>query len=415
MVNALICLVGIAVLFAAALALSLDRARINWRTVGLAFALQFLLAGIILYFPPGVALLEQASLAVGAVLGYAREGIEFMFGDAGTGKLGFIFAFQVLPSIIFMSSLISVLYYTGIMQWIVRLIGGSLSRLLGTTAPESLSAAANIFIGQTEAPISIRPFLAGMTRSELFAVMVGGMATVAGSAMAGYAAIGIELKYLIAASFMAAPGALAMAKLTVPETDTPKADVTATAAFEDDAAGDEPPVNLIDAAAKGASSGLLLAVNVGAMLVAFIALIALVNGGIGWLTSLVGIEGITIEYLLGLLFSPIAWLLGVPWAEVQVAGSYIGQKLVLNEFVAYLDFVANRDTMATHTQAVVIFALCGFANFASIAILLGGLGMMAPSRRPEIARLGVRALIAATLANLMSAAIASFFLHLGAL
>lgn len=398
------------VLVGAAVLLSLDRRNINWRTVGFGLGLQTALGALVLYVPAGQDILAAITNGVGAVLQYAQDGISFMFGEVGTGNLGFIFAFQVLPAIIFFSSLISVLYYIGAMQWVIKIIGGALRRLLHTSESESLAAAANIFIGQTEAPIAVRPFLAGMTRSELFAVMVGGLATVAGATMAGYVAIGVELKYLIAASFMAAPGALAMAKILIPEDPD---HVPRTSVDEIDL-GDDAPVNVIDAAAKGASSGLLLAANVGGMLVAFVALIAMVNGGMGWLGGLLGFPELSLELVLGYLFSPIAWLIGVPWSEAVQAGSYIGQKLVLNEIVAYINFMADGTTLSDHTQAVVIFALCGFANFSSIAILLGGLGVMAPSRRDEIAKYGLRALAAASIANLMSAAIASFFLLLAA-
>ena len=407
--SALICLLGMAVLVGIAFASSTNRSAVNWRTVGLALLLQALLGALVLYVPAGRVVLEGITLGVGQVLNYAKDGIAFMFGDmAFSDKMGFIFAFQVLPAIIFFSSLISVLYYIGAMQWIVRIIGGGLSKLLKTSSSESLAAATNIFIGQTEAPIAIRPYLSRMSRSELFAVMVGGLCSVAGATMAGYVAIGVELKYLIAASFMAAPGGLAMAKLLIPaEHDGPPVIPNAVDEVEDVS-----PVNVFDAAAQGATSGMHLAVNVGAMLIAFVAIIALLNGGLGWLGSLVGFSNVSIEGLLGYAFSPIAWLLGVPWAEAGEAGSYIGQKLVLNEFLAYINLVANGDSLSDHTRAVVTFALCGFANFSSIAILLGGLGVMAPSRRSEIATLGLRALLAATLANLMSAAIASFFLHL---
>lgn len=418
--SALVCLLGIAALVAIALLCSTNRAAVNWRTVGLALLLQAALGALVLYVPAGRVLLESITAGVAQVLNYAQDGIAFMFGDmAYSDKMGFIFAFQVLPAIIFFSSLISVLYYIGVMQWIVRVMGGGLSKLLNTSSPESLAAATNIFIGQTEAPIAIRPYLAGMTRSELFAVMVGGLCSVAGATMAGYVAIGVELKYLIAASFMAAPGGLAMAKLLLPADDpsVPPSEQSDPVEPATDSAGvdtieDETPANIFDAAAQGATSGMMLAVNVGAMLIAFVALIALVNGGMGWLGSLVGVSDLTLEGILGYLFSPIAWLLGVPWSEAVQAGSYIGQKLVLNEFLAYINLVANTDGLSDHTRAVVTFALCGFANFSSIAILLGGLGVMAPSRRNEIATLGLRALLAATLANLMSAAIASFFLYL---
>ena len=419
--SALISLLGIATLVAIAFACSTQRSAINWRTVGLALLLQAALGALVLYVPSGRVLLENITDFVAQILNYAQDGIAFMFGDmAYSDKMGFIFAFQVLPAIIFFSSLISILYYVGAMQWIVRVLGGGLSRLLNTSSPESLAAATNIFIGQTEAPIAIRPYLAGMSRSELFAVMVGGLCSVAGATMAGYVAIGVELKYLIAAGFMAAPGGLAMAKLLLPA-DPVTADQSSTALSDaEDAAvesltesADETPANIFDAAAQGASSGMMLAVNVGAMLIAFVALIALVNGGIGWAGGLVGFEQLTLEGILGYLFSPIAWLLGIPWSEAVYAGSFIGQKLVLNEFIAYINLVGSSDGLSDHSRAVVTFALCGFANFSSIAILLGGLGVMAPSRRPEIATLGLRALLAATLANLMSAAIASFFLYLG--
>ncbi|MEM7077610.1 MAG: NupC/NupG family nucleoside CNT transporter [Pseudomonadota bacterium] len=408
--NALICLLGIAVLVVLALLLSTDRRNVNWRTVGFALALQAGFGAIVLYVPPGQALLGALTDGVGAVLSYAQDGIAFMFGDLGRGNFGLIFAFQVLPAIVFFSALISMLYYLGIMQWFVRIIGGLFRSLLKTSAPESLSAAANIFVGQTEAPIAVRPFLARMTRSEFFAVMVGGLATVAGGAMAGYVAIGVELKYLIAASFMAAPGGLAMAKILVPE----RADAPLINRVEQLDAPEDAPVNVIDAAAKGATQGMQLAVNVGAMLIAFIALIALLNGALGWMGGLVGFPHLTIELVLGYLFSPIAFLLGIPWLEAIDAGSFIGQKLVLNEFVAYINLIEQGGHLSDHTKAVVTFALCGFANFSSIAILLGGLGVMAPERRGEIATMGLRALLGASLANLMSAAIASFFLLLGA-
>jgi CNT family concentrative nucleoside transporter len=267
-----------------------------------------------------------------------------------------------------------------------------------------MASAANIFIGQTEAPLVVRPYISGMTRSELFAVMVGGLASIAGSVMAGYAALGIEVKYLLAASFMAAPGGLMMAKIMIPETETP--------VDPEDQAGldNQQYVNIFDAAAAGAMTGLQMAAAVGAMLLAFIALIAVLNGILGWAGALVGFDSITLEMLLGYLFQPVAFLLGVPWSEANIAGSLIGQKLVLNEFVAYISFLNEAEGLSPLSQAIVIFALCGFANFSSIAILLGGLGALAPNRRDDISRLGIRALCCATLANLMSAALAGFFL-----
>lgn len=408
MLKAIICLIGILLLVGIAFAFSTDKKNINWRTVGYGLLLQAGLCALVIYIPAGQALLAWVSEGVGRVFSYAQNGIEFMFGDIGNGNIGFIFAFQVLPAIVFFSSLISVMYYLGITQWFVRIIGGALRSLLKTSAPESFSAASNIFVGQTEAPITVRPFLSGMSRSELFAVMVGGLATVAGGAMAGYIAIGIEIKYLVAASFMAAPGAIAIAKLLVPE----QADAKLINSVEELGGIDSDSVNVIDAAARGASSGLVLAVNVGAMLIAFVALIALINGLMGAMGGWLGYPNLTMELVLGYVFSPLAWMLGIPWEEARLAGGFIGQKLVLNEFVAFIELVENGAELSEHSRAVITFALCGFANFSSIAILLGGLGMMAPDRRPEIAQMGMRALLAASIANFISAGFASFFLML---
>ena len=397
----MLALVAIAVLF------SENRRAINLRTVGAAFAIQAGFAALVLYLPAGQVALAAVSEGVQHVIDYADAGINFLFGDLGRKKLGFIFAFNVLPVLIFFSSLVAVLYYLGIMQKVVGIIGEFFHRVLGTGHTESLSATANIFVSQTEAPLIIRPYIGGMTRSELFAVMVGGMASIAGSLLVGYANMGVELKYLIAASFMAAPGGLLMAKLIVPEQDTLQT-TAAEVAFDDG----ERPANVIDAAASGAVSGMKLAVNIGSMLIAFIALIALLNGAIGGIFGWIGLPGVSLQGILGAIFSPIAYALGIPWSESMEAGSLIGQKLVLNEFVAYVDFIKIHEALSTHTQVVVTFALCGFANFSSIAILLGGLGSLAPSRRPEIARMGLKAVLAGTLANLMSAALAGFFVSL---
>lgn len=404
----MISLLGIAFLLFVAWLLSVNRSAINWRTVGGAFLLQATVAVLVLYVPAGKAALAAAAHGVGAVLGYSAEGIAFLFGPAVDDHFGYVFAFRVLPVIVFFSALISVLYYLGIMGWVIRLMGGALQKALGTSRPESLSAAANTMIGQSEAPLVARPFIPTMTESELFAVMVGGMASIAGSVMAGYAAMGVELKYLIAASFMAAPGGLLMAKLMIPETEPPKNDL------EDLSDVDVmKSANVFDAAASGALAGLEIAAAVGAMLIAFIALIAMLNGIVGWAGGLVGFPDATFQSILGTLLQPLAWLIGVPWHEAQQAGGFIGEKLVLNEFVAYSDFAVYKDGLTPITQAVVTFALCGFSNFSSIAILLGGLGAIAPTRRDDIARLGLRALAAATLANLMSAALAGLFLSLG--
>lgn len=399
--------VGIVVLLAIAFAASTNRKAINLRTVGIAFLLQVLIGGFVLFFEVGKNVLASMSRGVSSVIGYANDGISFLFGSlASQDTLGFIFAIQVLPVIVFFSALVAVLYHIGVMDWIIKILGGGLQKLLKTSRPESLSATANIFVGQTEAPLIVKPFIASMTKSELFAVMVGGLATVAGSVMAGYVTIGVELKYLIAASFMAAPGGFLMAKMIVPETETPKEDLADLEIQE------EKPVNVIDAAASGAANGMQLALNVGAMLLAFVALIALLNGLLGGIGGWFDHPTLTLQEILGYVFAPVAWLLGVPWNEAVIAGSFIGQKVVVNEFVAYLDFINYRDTLSAHTQAIVTFALCGFANLSSIAILLGGLGGMAPGRRKDIARLGLRAVLAGSMANLMSAAIAGFFLSL---
>jgi len=424
--------VGIFVLLAIAFALSYKRSAINWRTVSLAFALQIFLGAFVLYIPAGKDVLASMSNGVQHVIDSAKAGIDFLFGGLGTDAMfgngvGFVFAVRVLPVIIFFSSLIAVLYYTGIMQWVINIIGGGLHRLLGTSKPESLSATANIFVGQTEAPLVVKPYIAGMTRSELFAVMVGGLASVAGSVLAGYAGLGVELKYLVAASFMAAPGGLLMAKILMPEVDDEKVkeqDEKEVVFGEED----NKPTNVIDAAAQGASSGLMLAANVGAMLLAFIALVALLNTIIVGVTtfeisgvSLTAIANsvfesnlteISLKEIFGLLFAPVAYIIGVPYEEMMVAGNFIGQKIVVNEFFAYANFVEIRETLTPTTQAIITFALCGFANLSSIGILLGGIGAMAPSRRKDIAQMGMKAVLAATLANLMSAAIAGTFLSL---
>ncbi len=401
-------LLGIILLVAIALVFSQNRQAINWRTVGGAFAIQTGIAITILYFPPGVSALLAATDFVANIISYADAGIGFLFGAVGNKSLGFIFAFNVLPVIIFFSALIAVLYHLGIMKLIINVIGGGLQKLLGTSRPESMSAAANIFVGQTEAPLVVRPFIPKMTESELFAVMVGGLASIAGSIMAGYAGIGVELKYLLAASFMAAPAGLMMAKIIAPETATPN---NALAQVDADDSG---YTNVLDAAASGASAGLQLALNVGAMLLAFVALIALLNGLIGWAGGLFGYPELTFEIILGYVLAPLAWAIGIEWSEAMVAGSFIGQKIVVNEFVAYLSFVDVAQDLSPKTQAIVTFALCGFANFSSIAILMGGIGAMAPKRRPDIARLGLKAVLAATLANLMSAALAGILIGLQA-
>ncbi len=394
---------GVFVVLGIAFLLSSGKKSIKPRTILGGLAIQITFAFMVLEWEFGRKLLLGLSNLVQNVINYAGEGIAFVFGPAAdTQGFGFVFAFQVLTIIIFFSSLISVLYYLGIMQIIIKLLGGALSKLLGTSKAESISAAANIFVGQTEAPLVVRPFIAGMTKSELFAVMTGGLASVAGSTLAGYALLGVPLEYLLAASFMAAPAGLIMAKMMMPETEEVE---------EKDFVmeKDQTSVNVVDAAARGASDGLQLALNVGAMLLAFIALIALLNGVLGGISGWFGFEGLTIQSILGVIFAPLAWAIGVPWAEAVQAGSFIGQKLVLNEFVAYTAFAPEIANLSPKTVMVISFALCGFANLSSLAILLGGLGAMAPNRRPDIARLGIRAVAAGMLASLLSAAIAGMF------
>jgi CNT family concentrative nucleoside transporter len=379
---------------------------IRWKTIAIALALQVSIGAFVFGVPGGRAFLLWSSKCVNEAIGAGNTGVDFLFGPltADGNSLGFIFALRVLPMIIFFSSLIAVLYHIGVMQWVIRLIGGGLRILLGTSRAESLSAAANIFVGQTEAPLVVKPYIPKMTSSELFAVMVGGLASVAGSVLAGYAAMGVDMKYLLAASFMAAPGGLLFAKLMKPETEEPREAVMAFAS------GDDAPANVLDAAASGAATGLKLALNVGAMLLAFIGLIALMNLLLESVGNFWRLPGLSLQGLLGNLFAPVAWLTGISPAEMTSAGSLIGQKVVLNEFVAYGEFATMQGAMSEKTRAICSVALCGFANLSSIAILLGGLGVMAPSRRSEIARMGLRAVLAGTLSNLTSAAIVGLFI-----
>lgn len=398
-------LVGIFVVLGIAFLFSNNRKAINPRTILGGLAIQVSFAFIVLKWEAGKATLQWLTDGVTNIINYANEGINFLFGGMFAAKgIGFVFAFQVLPVVIFFSALISVLYYIGVMQWIIKMIGGPLAKLLGTSKAESMSAAANIFVGQTEAPLVIRPYLSKMTQSELFAVMTGGLASVAGSVLVGYSLLGVPLEYLLAASFMAAPAGLVMAKMIVPETEPIKEDEQ----FEMEK--DEQSTNVIDAAARGASDGLKLALNIGAMLLAFIALIALINGLLSGIGSLFNYDGLTLQKILGFLFAPLAFAIGVPWSEAVTAGGFIGQKLILNEFVAYSSFAPQIPELSAKTVAIVSFALCGFANISSMGILLGGLGSLAPNRRSDIARMGLKAVLAGMLASLLSASIAGMFI-----
>ncbi|MXX74689.1 MAG: NupC/NupG family nucleoside CNT transporter [Holophagales bacterium] len=396
-------LIGLLVIPGIAWLLSTNRFRVRWRTVVTGIAIQFVLALLILKTAPGEVFFEWATRAVTAFLAFADDGSRFVFGQ------GFDlvpFAFRVLPTIIFFSSVVAVLYHLGVIQRVVKLFAVVMTTVMGTSGPESLSASANIFVGQTEAPLLIRSYVGNMTRSELMAVMTGGFATVAGGVMAAYVGMGIPAGHLIAASVMSAPAALVMAKLMIPETEADK--VSAKADFK----VKTPWANMIDAAAQGAGDGLKLALNVGAMLLAFIALVALVNGLLGPVGGWIGLPGLNLEMILGFLFRPLAWVMGVPWAEADAVGTLLGLKTAANEFVAYSRFedISAENQLSERSRAIATYALCGFSNFSSIAIQIGGIGGIAPERKSELASLGLRAMIAGTLACLQTATIAGLLL-----
>ena len=396
---------GALVIFSVAWLCSTNRKSIRWRTVLPALALQISFGAIALYIPQGRKVFACMASGFSHVLGYADTGIRFLFGSLADHNItGFVFAINVLSVIIFFSALLSILYHLGIMQFVVKFFGGILGKILKTSKVESLYAVANIFLGQSESPLAIKPYISRLTHSELFTAMTCGMAAVAGAVLGGYAQMGVDIKFLIAASFMAAPGAVFIAKILVPETEKASDNMIDVQ--------HEKHANVLDAAASGASAGVRLAMNVGAMLLAFMALIALLNGILGWIGSFFGDPGLSMQQVLGYVFSPIAWLLGVPWTEAVTAGGLIGQKIIINEFVAYAELSHLQKLLSEHATAVVTFALCGFANLSSIAIQLGLFGSIAPERRSEIARMGLLAVLAGTLSNLMSAAIAGFFLAL---
>ncbi|WP_299322177.1 nucleoside transporter C-terminal domain-containing protein [Parasphingopyxis sp.] len=401
---------GILVILLIAFLLSANRRAIRLRVVAAAFALQAGMAVLVLYTPWGRAGIGTAAQGVSSLLGYAQEGTNFIFGPMASPELGGnSFALSALTVIIFFASLISILYYLGIMQLIVKWVGGAIQIVTGITRVESLAAASNIFVGQSESPLVIRPYLAALTKAQLFTLMSVGMAGVAGTILAAYAALlGSEaLPFLLAAAFMSAPGGILMAKIMMP--DEP-GDITEPEA-QPVGADDEPePANVIMAAAQGAQTGVKLAVAVGAMLLAFIALVALANGLLSGIGGWFGIEELTFQQLLGYIFAPIMFLIGVPWEEAGLAGSLFGEKIVLNEFVAFISLGAVEGQLSTRSYAIVTFALCGFANFSSIAIQMAVTGGLAPNQRPMIAKLGIRALAAGSLANLMSAALAGLLL-----
>jgi concentrative nucleoside transporter, CNT family len=408
----LIGIAGIVIILAIAVLLSSNRRAIRLRVVGAAFGLQATLAVLVLYVPAGKAVIESLARGVSALLGYAGAGTQLIFGRLATDpNFGTAFAFSALPVIVFFASLVAVLYYLGIMQFIIRWVGGGIEWVVGVSKVEALCAAANIFVGQSESPLVIRPYLAGLAPSQLFTVMSVGMAGVAGTILAAYAALlgPASLPYLLAASFMAAPGGLLMAKIMMPD------DPQVTGALADSALAvapvdpEEQPANLIMAAAMGAQTGVKIAVAVAAMVLAFVALVALANGLLGAAGSWIGRPDLSFQLILGTLFSPLMYLLNIPASETAAAGGLLGTKVVLNEFVAFIDLGQMKD-LSPRTVAVVTFALCGFANFSSIAIQMASTGSLAPNQRPMIAKLGLKALVAGSLANLMSAALAGLLI-----
>jgi len=404
-------LLGVAAILFLAFLLSNNKKGIRWRAVLSTFALQIVIAIFVLMTPWGKGVLESLSAGFQALLNYANDGINFLFGSLVPDMANneFSFLVMVLPVIVFFGALMEVLYHLKIMQLIVKFFGRALQFVTQTRPVESLNAVANIFVGQTEAPLSLKPYLPSISKFELFTLMVSGLASIAGSVLLGYIAMGIDAKYLIAACFMSAPAALLMAKIIMPDPAP-----TVEESREVFAMGEgERHRNVIMAAAVGTQSGLKLAVNVGAMVLVFVALIALVNGILGWFGSLFGFDGLSLQLMLGYVFAPLMYLLNVPADEIVIAGGIFGEKIVTNEFIAYLSLADIQDTLSPTTVVILIFSLCGFANLSSIGILLGGLGTLIPDRMGDIAEMGVKAVIAASLANLLNAAIAGILVGLG--
>ena len=415
---------GMAFLLLIAYALSANRRAIRPRTLIAAFAVQVAIGAFVLFVPLGSEALAGAAHGVNRVLEMGDRGVTFMFGGLVGDQMfkvfgdnGFVFALRVLPMIIYVTALIAVLYHIGVMKLIINGFGGLFEKLLGVSRIEACSAVATIFLGQSEMPAFVKPFAKQMTGAELFTVMTSGMASVAGSVLAGYVGLGVRLDYLLAASFMAVPGGLLFAKIIFPTTEAPQP-IPEKLSFDE-----RRSANVIEAVASGTAVGLRIALNVGGMLIAFIGLIALLNAIVGGIAGLFGYPDLTMQLILGYVFSPLAWILGVPWHDAPLAGNFIGEKLILNEFVAYVDLspylrsahdvaAAGLKVLDPKTIAIVTFALCGFSNFSSIAILAGGFSAVAPERRSEVARYGLRVVAASTLSNLMSAAIAGTFLSL---
>lgn len=403
----LMSLIGVVILIGIAFLLSENKKKINWILVAKALTIQVVFALVVLKWPLGRQIFDVISRGVTRLLSFTTNGTSFLFGDlVNSNKFGVIFALQILPTIIFFSALMSILYYLGVMQAVVSFLAKIMLKLLGTSGAESLSNTANIFLGQTEAPLLIKPYVNDMTKSELLTIMVGGMATVAGGVMAGYIAMGMDAGHLISASLMAAPASLMISKVMLPETEEPKTKGEVAMTFE------KMDANVIDAAARGASEGLHLSLNVGAMLIAFIALVALLNYLIAKVGLLIGVNNLSLEWILGRLFAPLTFIIGVPFKDIIQAGSLLGQKIVINEFFAFANLAELVKTGALDKRTVTLltYALCGFANISSIAIQIGGIGGLAPKRRTDIAKLGVKALIGGTLVGLLNAAIAGLII-----
>ena len=417
-------LMGMGILVLIGFLLSYNRRAISWRTVLVALTVQASIGAFVLFVPVGKDILGSIANGVTQVLEFGGKGTEFLFGALVSAKMfevfggsGFVFAFRVLPSIIFVTALIAVLYHLGIMRWIITILGTIFQKLLGVSKIESFCAVTTIFLGQNEMGAAAKPFVLQLKKHELFAIMTSGMASIAGAALAGYAQLGVRVEYLVAASFMAIPGGLLFAKLICPSTEA------STVKFDKFEFEEKRPANVLEAAANGAALGLKIALSVGAMLLAFVGLIALLNGMVGGVAGWMGYQSVSMEFLLGKGFAPLAYMLGVSWEHADFAGNLIGQKMILNEFVAYVGLApylqpevkvmaAGLTVIDPRTLAIVSFALCGFANFTSIAILAGSFGSVAPQLSGDVARFGLRVVAAATLSNLMSATIAGIFLSI---
>lgn len=407
----LIGLLGIAVLLGVAFALSEARKSIVWFDAARTLALQIAIAAFALLTPVGEAVLQTLSGGVQAAIGYVAVGSAFVFGPLADANEAFILAFQILPIIIFIASLVGVLFHLGVMTWVIRIIGGALRMLTGASRLESTCAAANIFVGMAESPLTVLPYLPRISRAQMFVMMSLGLSSVAGSVLVAYTALGVRADLLLTAAFMAPAGGLLFGRLLVPETEE---------AFDLEDAQAQPESlsrasSVIEAATDGAALGLTIMLNVIAVLIAFVAAIALINGILGGAGGLFGWEELSLELLLGYAFAPIAWLIGVPWAEAAQAGAYLGQKVVLNEFLAYVNFAPNAGDFSAAGQVAITVALCGFANLSGLAILIAGLGAAIPERKAEISKLGLKSVLAGTLSNFTSAAIVSVLLALKAL